>query len=234
MPIPSSRPILGAAVAALTLFLLPATASALTARLNEACYTHVPTAGSQPVVISLTGGTPNADFLVSATVPGAGDGSAGSTEGTFDAAGNATATLTDIAPPSGTIDPTRGQRILLSIRDYGAGGTEVSIGQTLVTTLSLRVNDHPTNPRARRRVSVSGTPFAHRRVYGFIVKAHGRRVLRRISLGRGDLCGFTSRRAVVAPRGFHPGSYRFYVNAGRRLNRRLALHTSFTIERRLF
>src|SRR5512135_2758286 len=128
---------IGTSVAAL--LAVPAGASAVTATFNQPCYTHIPTQGSQPIVVSLTGGTPGANFLVSATVPGKGTGSAGSANGTFDAAGNGTAAITDVSPPSGTIDATRGQRINLSVADSGAGGTDVPVGSTLVTNLSMTV-----------------------------------------------------------------------------------------------
>jgi hypothetical protein len=211
---------------------VPAVASAVTATLNHRCYSHVPTRGSEPIVISLAGGTPNADFIVAATVPGKGTGSAGSTDGTFDAAGNATAQILDVALPSGTIDPTRGQTIQLSVQDFGAGGVDTPIAQTLVTTLSMSIADRPVSPRARRVVRVSGTPFAGKRLYGFVVKPNSSHVLRRISLGRGDICGFVSTKAVVAPPSYRAGRYRFYVNAGRKLNKREALYSTFQISHR--
>jgi hypothetical protein len=213
----------------------PAAASALTGTLNQACYTHVPTRGSQPIVIALTGGTPGADYEVAATVPGKGLGSAGSADGTFDAAGNATAEITDVSPPSGTIDPTKGQPVSISVQDFGVvGSAPVTIGNALVTTLSMSVSDKPNNPRARRAVRVSGAPFANKRIYGFITKVHGSHVLKRIALGRGDVCGYTTAKAVVAPPNYKTGTYRLYVNAGKKLNKKLSLWTSFQIYRRAF
>ena len=213
----------------------PAAASALTGTVNQACYTHVPTRGSQPIVIALTGGTPGADYEVAATVPGKGLGSAGSADGTFDAAGNATAQITDVSPPSGTIDPTKGQPVSISVQDFGVvGAAPVTIGNALVTTLSMSVSDKPNNPRARRAVRVSGAPFANKRIYGFITKVHGSHVLKRIALGRGDVCGYTTAKAVVAPPNFKTGTYRLYVNAGKKLNKKLSLWTSFQIYRRAF
>ncbi len=223
-----------AATAAMALA-APAAASAVTGTLNQSCYTHVPTRGSQPIVVSLTGGTPDAGYVVSASVPGKALGTAGSADGNFDAAGNATAEITDVAPPSDTIDPTRGQRIDISVQDFGVTGFPVvSVGQTLVTTLSMSVATRPVNPRARRVVRVSGTIFAGRRVYGFITTTRSRHVLRRISLGRGDVCGFLSAKAVVAPPGFSAGTYRLYINAGQKLDKRDALWSSFQIYRRSF
>lgn len=222
---------IGTSVAAL--LAVPAGASAVTATFNQPCYTHIPTQGSQPIVVSLTGGTPGANFLVSATVPGKGTGSAGSANGTFDAAGNGTAAITDVSPPSGTIDATRGQRVDLSVADFGAGGTDVPIGSTLVTNLSMTVSSKPVSPRARRLVRVSGTPFAGQHVYGFVTKPHGNRVLRRVALGRGDVCGYTQAKAIVAPSDFRVGTYRFYINAGKKLNKRKAIYSAFQIFRRV-
>jgi hypothetical protein len=222
-------------IAAAAALAVPGAASAVTGTLNQTCYTHVPTRGSQPVVVSLTGGTPNAGYVVSASVPGKGIGTAGSADGNFDAAGNATAEITDVSPPSGTIDPTRGQRIDISVQDFGVTGFPVvPIGKALVTTLSMGVSDKPTNPRARREVRVSGAPFAHRRVYGFITRARSSHVLARIALGRGDVCGFVGAKRIVAPPGDRPGTYRLYVNAGKKLNKRNALWSSFRIYRRSF
>ena len=113
---------------------------------------------------------------------------------------------------TGTIDHPG--RILLSVEDFGAGGGAVPIGQTLVTTLSMSVSDTPRSPRARRVVTVSGTPFAGRRLYGFIVRSNSNHVLRRFSLGTGDVCSFARTKAVVAPPDFALGMYRLYINAG--------------------
>ncbi len=93
---------------------------------------------------------------------------------------------------SRTIDPTRGQTIQLSVQDYCAGAIVTPIAQTLVTTLSMGIADRRLNRRARRVVRVSGTPFAGKRLYGFVVKPRSSHVLRRVSLGRGDVCGFVS------------------------------------------
>jgi hypothetical protein len=230
----SPRTILtGLAVAAGVLFAAPAASAAVTATLNQACYTHIPTAGSDPIVATLAGGTPGANFILSAAAPGRATGSSGSTTGTFDAAGNATAQIQNISPPSGTIGPTRGQTVNLTVQDFGAGGAEQPVGQTLVTNLAMSVASRPRSPRARRQVSVSGTPFAGQRLYGFITRGSGSRVLRRISLGTANACGFVTARRVVAPRSYAPGNYRLYINAGRSLNKSRALGSRFSITRRL-
>jgi len=226
---------LAAASGVAALLAIPTAASAATGHATKACYTHVPTKGSEPLTVALSGGTPGADYIVAATVPGRGTGSAGSTDGQFDAAGNALATITDVFPPNGTIEPTRGQKVALSVADYGSPDTsDMPIGTTLITTLALDVSSKPSSPSARRRVTVSGTPFAHKKVYGFIVKGKGKRVLRRISLGTGDVCGYTSAKQVVAPPGAPTGSYRLYVNAGKKLNKKKALAYAFTITRHYF
>ena len=230
----SPRTILaGLLVAAGLLVMAPAASAAVTATLNQACYTHIPTAGSDPIVAALAGGTPGANFILAAAGPGKATGSSGSTTGTFDAAGNATAQITNISPPSGTIGPTRGQAVNLVVQDFGAGGAEQPVGQAMVTNLAMSVASRPRSPRARRQVSISGTPFAGQRMYGFVVKGTSRRVLRRISLGTANACGFVTARQIVAPRSFRPGTYRLYINPGRSLDKARALGSRFSIIRRL-
>jgi hypothetical protein len=217
------------------LLALPASASAITATVNQRCYTDVPTKGSQPVVVSVAGGTPGATFQVNATIPGKGTGSDGFQDGTFDANGDGTVTIDDVTPPSGTIDPTRGQTVLLSVEDFGtANPQDVPVGQTLVTTYALSVSDKPTDPHARRVITISGTPFAGRRLWGFVTTSRGTKVLHRFPLGTGDVCGYVRSKAVVAPPDFRVGTYRLYVNAGRRLDKPQAIDVSFQIFQRFF
>lgn len=212
----------------------PASALAVTGSANKACYSHVPTKGSEPVVVSLAGGVPGAGFVVAATIPGKGWGSAGSASGTYDAAGNATAQITDVTTPSGTIDPVKGGRIALSVRDFTAAGpVDTQLGTVLVTNLAITVASKPTNPRKRRRVTVSGTPLAGRRLFGFVVKGKSRHVLRRFSLGRANVCGYASVKAVVAPSPVRYGRFRLYVNAGRKLAKTRALGYRFRVYRTL-
>lgn len=208
----------------------PASASAeIAVTLDRTCYTHVPTKGSQPIVGTITGGTPGADFIFSATDPGKGLGSAGSASGTFDAGGNAVASITDVFPPSGTVDPVKGQRVDLSIADYGTGGTDTPVGGALITNLAIKVSTKPSNPRRRRRVAVSGTPFAGKTLHGFITKRSGNHVLRRFKLGTGNVCGYASAKKIVAPKGFRNGHYRLYVNAGGTLHKSQAIAYGFRI-----
>jgi hypothetical protein len=226
---------LGAAVAAATLLAAPGSAFAVSGTLDKPCYSHFPTQGSEPITVTLSGGTPGAGYVVSATVPGKGAGSAGSASGNFDATGNATAVISDVFPPSGTIGPTKGQAIGISAQDFGVpGSVDTPIGQTLITNLTMNVSGHPTSPRAHRQISVSGTPFANQKVYGFVTHGSSTHVLRRISLGTGNVCGFVSTKGIVAPKTFKPGTYRLYINAGSKLDKALALESGFRITHHTF
>jgi hypothetical protein len=207
-------------------------ADAATGAVDKACYSHIPTRGSEPITVTLSAGTPGANFLVAATVPGKGVGSAGSVSGTFDAAGNGTAQITNVSPPSGTIGPTKGQAVTISVQDFGAGGVDTPIATATITNIALSVGSRPRSPRARRTVTVSGTPFANQDMYGFVVKGTSRTVLRRIHLGRTNACGFVTTKAVVAPRSYRPGSYRLYINPGRSLDKAKAIGSRFSITRR--
>jgi hypothetical protein len=228
---PYSR-LLGSAALAAAALALPATASAATGTISQACYGHVPTKGTEPVVVSLTGGTPGADYQLIATVPGKGAGSAGSTTGTFDAAGNATAQINDVFPPSGSIDPIKGQAIQLSVKDYGTpDSAELPIGTTLITNIAMDVSSKPRNPASARTVTVSGTPFAGKSIYGFVTSSNGKKILKRIYIGRGDVCGYAKTKAVVAPPGVPSGKFRFYIFGGKTLNKKAALGSAFTIYR---
>ncbi len=217
-----------AGVAALTAA-APAAAGAATVTLDKPCYGKIPTGSSQPIVATITGGTPNGRFQLIFTAPGRGSGSAGSQTGTFDAAGNAVVTYTTISPPRTTIDPSRGQRVDVSITDFTAGTPEQPAGSFLVSTIAISVANTPRNPRAKRAVKVSATPFAGQVLYGFITKPGSTKVLKRFKVGKGDACGYAQRRAVIAPTRFRGGSYRLYVNPGTRLRRNTALSFAFRI-----
>jgi hypothetical protein len=229
---------LGVLVAAALSLAAPAAASAVAGTVGKPCYTHVPLAktatSTEPIVVTLTGGTPNANFLVAATAPGKGSGSAGSASGTFDALGNGTAAITDVFPPSGSIDPIKGDAIVISASDFGAGGVETPIATTRITNLSMDVATTPRSPRKKRKITVSGTPFAGQALFGFVVKGTNPKILRKISLGKADGCGYLVGKGVVAPKSFKRGTYRLYVNAGPKLNKDLALAFSFRITRGLF
>lgn len=207
----------------------PAAGAALTATVDQRCYTHVPTQGSQTIVVTIAGGTPGANFLVTAAGPGKASGSSGSASGTFDAAGNAVAELADVSPPSGSIDPLAGQKVTISVTDYGVGETAFPVVQAVITNLAMDVSNKPRNPRRPRRVRVSGTPFAGKTLYGFVTRPGGRKVLRKFRLGKANACGFASSRQIVAPIDYRSGEYRLYINAGKRLNKARALAFSFRL-----
>lgn len=226
-------PVLAAAAAAASLLAAPGAALAVTGSANQRCYSHVPTKGTQPIVVHLAGGAPGADFEVVASDPGHGFGSAGSTTGTYDAAGNGLAAITDVFPPSGSISPLRGQKVNLAVEDFPSQAV-TQLGSVLITNLTIAVAQKPISPGKRRRVTVSGTPFAHKKVYGFVVKGKSRHVLRRFKLGKGNVCGYVRRKVHVAPRHYHLGRYRLYVNAGRHLAKKRALRFDFRIYRRYF
>ena len=221
---------LGIGTGAVLMFVAPTSALAVTGTINQPCYSHIPTQGSQPIVVALTGGTPGAGYVMAATAPGKGLGSQGSASGNFDAAGNAVATIQNVSPPSGTIGPTKGQAVAITVKDFGTPNPpDQPIGIAIVTNIALSVSSKPRNPRLKRTVSVSGTPFAGKKMYGFVVKGTSRNVLRRISLGAANVCGFATTKAVVAPRSFRSGTYRLYVNAGTKLDKPNSVSFSFRI-----
>ncbi|HUR85211.1 MAG TPA: hypothetical protein VMY78_07690 [Solirubrobacteraceae bacterium] len=214
----------------------PAAASAVTGTIGKPCHANVPGLGgtSQPIVITLTGGAPNGNFVVSAAAPGKAQGSSGSASGKYDAAGNAVTQIENVSVPGGGTGPTKGRPVIITVSEFASGSqVDTAIGQTLITNLAMSVASRPVNPRKARRVSVSGTAFAGKKLYGFIVKGTNPKVLRRFSLGTGNECGFASASRVVAPRSFRRGTYRLYVNAGTKLNKDLALAFTFEITRRL-
>jgi hypothetical protein len=225
------RVLAGATVAAAGLALPASAQAAVSIGPLAACYQAVPPHGVPAIPISLSGGGPSDNFVLDATDPGQGLGSAGSSDGTFSATGSAFTTLTDIYPPGDPIDPIPGRRVNLSVQDFGPNGSVTTqLGSVLLTTLALRVSSTPASPYRPRQVSVSGVHFAHKKIYGFITNRRGTRILRRVYLGRGNVCGYVSRRAIVAPVHRASGTYRFYVNAGDRLEKRYSLSEAFRIE----
>jgi hypothetical protein len=219
------------AAAGLSLSTGAVASAAVTGTVAKPCYLHVPGSGTEPIVVALTGGTPGARYIVNATGVGKAPGSAGFADGAFDAAGNATAQLADVFPPSGAIGPIKGEPLVLSVRDFGAGpaAVETPIAQTLITNLAMEVSAKPRNPRRARAITVSGTFFASQKLYGFVVKGTNPKVLRRLSLGTADGCGYLKSKGIVAPKSFRRGSYRFYVNVGPKLNKKLAIGSGFRI-----
>jgi hypothetical protein len=228
---------LGVLAAAALSLAAPAAASAVSGTIGKPCYSHIPLAktdvSTEPIVVTLTGGTPGANFILAAQAPGKGSGSSGSASGTFDAAGNGSAAIAEVFPPSGSIGPLKGDALTITAKDFGLGAASVDtpIGQTLITNLSMDVASTPRSPRKARKITVSGTPFAGQAIYGFIVKGTNPKVLRRISLGTADGCGYLSGKGIVAPKSFKRGSYRLYVNPGPTLKKDFALAFSFRITR---
>jgi hypothetical protein len=226
---------LGVAASAAFLLAVPAAASAVTGTIAKPCYSHIPAKGTEPIIVTLAGGTPGAGFVIAATVPGKGLGSAGSNSGNFDAAGNAITQITDVFPPSGSIDPIKGEPIVITVKDFGVPTVvDTPIGTTLITNLTMNVSTTPRSPRKKRVIKVSGTPFAGQALYGFVVKGTSKKVLRRVSLGTADGCGYASAKGIVAPKSFRTGTYRFYINAGTTLNKPLAVFSTFRLSRSLF
>ncbi len=219
----------GGAVAAIAVLALPGSALAVTGAATKPCISRVPTKGGEPLLIALSGGTPNGRYQVAATVPGKGVGSAGSSVGSFDATGSATARIDNPSLPGGTINATAGRKLDLTVQDFTAGTGEVAIGSVRITNLTVTVANRPRSPRAKRLVRVSGTPFAGKMLYGFVTKPGSGTVLRRFPLGRGNVCGYVSARRVVGPKTFRNGSYRLYVNAGPKLDKRRSLGFGFRI-----
>jgi hypothetical protein len=226
---------LGVAASAAFLLAVPAAASAVTGTIAKPCYSHLPTKGTEAIIVTLAGGTPGAGFVIAATVPGKGLGSAGSNSGNFDPAGNAITQIKDVFPPSGSIDPIKGEPIVITVKDFGVPTVvDNPIGATLITNLAMDVATTPRSPRKKRVITVSGTPFAGQALYGFVVKGTSKKVLRRVSLGTADGCGYVSAKGIVAPKGFRTGTYRFYINAGPTLNKPSALFSTFRLSRSLF
>lgn len=230
----SSRLLAALAGTAAMTVAVPAAASAATVTLDKPCYGKIPLGGSEPVVATIAGGTPNGRFQLIFSAPGKASGSAGSQSGSFDAAGNAVVTYQNIRPPMTTIDPSKGQTINVSVTDFAAGGVELPAGSFLVSTIAVNVSTKPRNPRSKRAVKVSGTPFANQVLYGFITKPNSSKVLKKFKVGKANVCGYAERRAVVAPTRSRTGTYRLYINAGTSLQKSKAIFFTFRIFRTSF
>jgi hypothetical protein len=223
------------------MLVVPATSHAVTGSLDKPCYTHLVDRGqdptteqvTEPITVTLAGGSPGGTFQVIASPKGGPSGGSGSITGTFDAAGNAAAQLTNTYPPKTTVEPSKGQTIDIAVTDYTAGVTAQPIGSVKITTLALAVSPKPRNPRKQRTVRVSGTAFAGHQLYGFVTSRNGKHVLDRFRLGTGNVCGYAKRKAVVAPSPFRYGAFRLYINAGTTLDRDRALGSRFRIKRSL-
>jgi hypothetical protein len=225
------------AVALLGLAAIPAAGSAATIVPSAACYatsfdSSRPSGERlqwQPMTGTITGGTPGGRFQIYGV-----GGKAGSQVGTFDAAGNAPYTITSYSSPG--ISPSAGRTVRLEVTEFVNGTSPITGATTVkVTSLAADVASRPSSPRRKRVVRVSGTPYAGQSLYGFVVRGKkGSRVLKRISLGRANACGYARTRAVVAPRSYRTGTYTLYINPGKKLQKSAALGYSFRITRRYF
>ncbi|WP_026911586.1 hypothetical protein [Patulibacter minatonensis] len=234
-----SRPLALAAAPALAMLgiaAVPTVASAATIAPSAPCYAsqYRPTSAGgtqyQPITGTITGGTPGGRFQISGV-----GGKAGFQSGNFDAAGNATYTLSEGFSTAG-IYPSAGRTVKLEVKEFGASGT-LTTGTTSIktSTIAIDVALRPRSPRSKRVVRVSAPAFAGQKLYGFIVRGKsGKKVLRKFSLGTGNTCGYARTRAVVAPRNYATGNYYLYINAGSKLNKDKAIGNGFRIRRSAF
>jgi hypothetical protein len=218
------------ATALLGLAAVPAVGSAATIAATTPCTTHVPlykyasNPDPFPTTIAVTGGTPGARFLVAASDPKRGfDGSKGSQSGTFDAAGNGSVVIDAITLPYRNSDdllaPSAGRDINLSVQDYGRGGAVIATGSTKVTNLSAEVVTKGRSPRSSLPIRASGAMFAGQKLTAFVVRGtKGSKVIKRYSLGTGNVCGYVSSKKAFA-RGRSNGSYSVYVQPGSKLDK---------------
>ena len=196
------------------------------------CYSAFASAGAT-IAVNLTGGTPGDAYQVTATYPGQGAGSAGSASSTtpFASDGTGSITLTGVFPRNTQV-PSKGELVDLAVTDFNANGTTTTpLGSVRITNLALNISAKPTNPRKAREVVVSGSPFAGKPLYGFVTNKRATKVLRRFYLGRGNVCGYTARKAIVAPKTFAFGSYRIFINAGKKLDKPFAISEAFSLVR---
>lgn len=231
----TKRTPLPALTTAALLLAVPATSHALGGGTDRQCYTHLVRSGqdptteqvTQPVNVLVNGGTPGSRFQVVATR--ANGAIAGSQSGTFDAAGGGGAQLTNLYPTGAAIGPLKGQKLTITVKDYGTNA-EVTLGTVRLTNLAITAASKPRDPRQKRTVRVSGTPLAgKKKLFGFVTTKNGKQVLNRFKVGRPNGCGFAKRKVVVAPSPFRYGNFRLYVNPGKKLHRKRALQSRFRI-----
>lgn len=236
----SRRQLAGGAIVAATALAAPIAASAgsaqaaVTASGLHKCYSAIPLHKQATITAQFSGGTPGDTFMFVASVPGKGTGSAGSSDGqtAFGATGTGTASITDVFPPGDSIGPLAGKRVNLSVEEFGAAGDVTTpVGSVRITNIAMDVSENPRSPRKKRMVKLSGTPFAGKRIYGFVTNKKGTKVLHRFYVGRGNVCGYTKRKVSFFPKRYKRGSYRVYLNAGKKLNKKRALGEKFSISR---
>lgn len=201
---------------------LPATVAAVpTASVLQSCHSHAALGGAdEPIEVALAGGEPGAAFRVLAARAGRPAGSLGAVAGTYDADGDATVRITRLRGIGPT--PGAGRSVVIAVQD--AAGAVTPVAETLVTAWSVDVAAAPRRLGARRVVRASGTPFADVRLSAFLVRGSGSKVLRRVSLGTADGCGYVRRSVAILPRGLRPGAYRVWVGPGTRLRRSDAVY----------
>ncbi|MCK9247786.1 MAG: hypothetical protein M0P31_02245 [Solirubrobacteraceae bacterium] len=208
-----SRRIIAAAVptAALLAVAVPATTQAATITPTKACYTRVPTKGSEPIVVNITGGIPGGRFQV--FDPG---NRASSTTGTFDALGNATAAMASFS--TGSINPSKGKTLQIKVQEFTPNGP-VETGSTTVkvTNLSLSLARTPRSAYARRTWRVSGiTPLSGGNVL-YATWRRGNKTVKRIRLGKANACGYLKVRKSAIPRSKHR-RFKLYVHSGKKFS----------------
>lgn len=204
----------------------PAATAAPTASVLLPCHSLAALGGpDEPIEIALAGGDPGAAFRLLAARPGRAPGSVGAVAGAYDADGDATVRITRMRGLSSA--PSPGRTVQLAVQD--AGGAVVPVAETLVAPWTVDVAARPARPGARRVVRVSGTPFAGARLSAFLVRAGSSKVLRRVTLGTADDCGYVRRSVAIVPRGLRRGSYRVWVGAGTKLRRTAAVHDGLRV-----
>jgi hypothetical protein len=207
----------------------PAVTAAPFARCYAAPHGTVP-----PISVSLSGGGGGDGYVLSATYPHtrAGNGDAGSTDGTFDASGNATAVLSGVAPyDDDRLYPTPGSPVALDVKDYTPtqGPVSTPIGNIIVSQEGVDVAVSPTDPRKPRFVTAADIAWAGKPIYGFVTNRAGTKLLRRFAIGRGNACGYAKRKALASPPGSRAGRYVLWVGAGSRLSKSSDLKDPFSI-----
>jgi hypothetical protein len=220
------------AIAVLGLAAVPAASSAAAIAPSAPCYSTLFQNSKltyQPMTGTITGGTPGGRFQIFGV-----GGKASSQVGNFDAAGNAPYSITSYSSPG--INPSAGRTVELQVREFAAGASPITASTKVkVSTIAIDVKNTPRSPRARRVIRVSGTPFAGQKLYGFVVRgSKSTRVLKRITIGTANACGYARTRGVVAPSNYRTGNYRLYINAGKKLDKSKGIGHGFRISRRSF
>jgi hypothetical protein len=222
------------AVALLGLAAVPAVSSAATMTPDRACYSRVPTQGSQPINLAISGGVANARFFAF----GVGGKASSSPTATFDAAGNGSATISDFSTGA-SISPSKGRTISIGLNQYGPGTPN---GQTdavnvKVTNAALDVNIKRRSPFSRATWTVSGlTPlFGQGTLYASYTKGtKSRKVIKRIKLGTpNNACGYL-RVSKVPPPSHRTGTWTIWVHVGKKFVEKQSLATSIRVYRRYF